>query len=34
MADEEDWFEDYAEGDDEAQIDEYDIQHPQMILTS
>jgi Protein of unknown function DUF262 len=25
MADEEDWFEDYAEGDEEAQIDEYDI---------
>jgi len=25
MADEEDWFEDYADGDEEAQIDEYDI---------
>jgi len=25
MAEEENWFEDYAEGDDEAQIDEYDI---------
>lgn len=25
MTDDEDWFEDYAEGDDEAQIDEYDI---------
>lgn len=25
MADEEDWFEDYAQGDEEAQIDEYDI---------
>ncbi len=25
MADEDDWFEDYAEGDEEAQIDEYDI---------
>jgi uncharacterized protein with ParB-like and HNH nuclease domain len=25
MADEENWFEDYAEGDDEAQVDEYDI---------
>jgi uncharacterized protein with ParB-like and HNH nuclease domain len=25
MADEDDWFEDYADGDDEAQVDEYDI---------
>ncbi len=25
MADEENWFEDYAKGDDEAQVNEYDI---------